>query len=78
MKPKKTEITDKLRREINKGTPPRLNILSFFRSEMQCDPTFFAFLIAVLRNWILLVTLTRIWMRILLVTVMRIWILLFP
>jgi RuvB-like protein 1 (pontin 52) len=26
MKPKKTEITDKLRREINKGTPPRLHI----------------------------------------------------
>ncbi len=45
---------------------------------MQCDPTFFAFLIAVLRIRILLVTLTRIWIRVLLVTVMRIWILLFP
>ncbi len=29
MKPKKTEITDKLRREINKGTPPRLHMVIF-------------------------------------------------
>jgi hypothetical protein len=30
MKPKKTEITDKLRREINKETPTRLHIVVIF------------------------------------------------